>query len=63
MMLKLQLHQEEIDCGGLQKNVSIMGKEFRILFLSAILLGNNWDKRVEHYGKHPEFPISDTLIV
>lgn len=26
-------------------------------------LGNNWDKRVEHYGKHPDFPISSTLIV
>lgn len=26
-------------------------------------LGNNGDKRVEHYGKHPEFPISSALIV
>ena len=26
-------------------------------------LGNNWDRRVEHYGKHPEFPVSGTLIV
>lgn len=26
-------------------------------------LGNKWNQKVEHYGKHPEFPISGTLIV
>lgn len=31
--------------------------------LRFYLLGNNWDRKVEHYGKHPEFDLEGVLIV
>ena len=31
--------------------------------LRFYLLGNNWDRKIEHYGKKPEFKIDDVLII
>lgn len=31
--------------------------------LRFYLLGNNWDRKVEHFGKHPELNVEDLLIV
>ena len=31
--------------------------------LRFYLLGNNWNRKVEHYGKRPEYAIDDVLIV
>lgn len=31
--------------------------------LRFYLLGNNWDRKVEHFGKRPELSVEDLLIV
>lgn len=31
--------------------------------LRFYLLGNNWDRKIEHYGKKQEYMIDDALII
>ena len=31
--------------------------------LRFYILGNSWDRKVEHFGKTPEFTPNDTLII